>query len=254
MTESDLNVESLLAELTASLSQPTGEAVLRRINAERLLRLLADEFMEARQADRIRILPDNRLAGEPGADFLLQIDDYDIRLLFLDAPDGAPTLDAGQLPELLQLLEDNPSTVALVLVWTTDDLHAAPLSVIRVRFLVQNPDRLPALLAEAKPLPEILRALVEGQTKLWEAGLDRAPRTAAKATDMRLLFEEAIGDAIETERRRSYRYTERKLAARRFPVELEKRLILSVLGEALAGASAVELVPRLTRMLQRGRR
>ncbi|MBC8446636.1 MAG: hypothetical protein H8D78_02705 [Chloroflexi bacterium] len=253
MTDLDPSVDSLLAELKASLSQAGGEAALRRINAERLLRLLADEFVESRQAERIRILPDHRLAGEPGADFLLQIDDYDIRLLFLDAPGGEPILDAEQLPEFLSLLEDNPSTVALVLVWTTDDLQAVSLSVLRIRYLSQNPDRLNALLAEASPLPETLRTLVERQTKLWEAGLDKAPHTAAKATDMRRLFEEAIGDAIETERGRSYRYAERKLAARQFPVEEEKHLIFSVLGEALAGASAMELVPRLTRLSQRGR-
>lgn len=254
MTDLAPSVNSLLSEIKASLTQPGGEAVLRRINAERLLRLLADEFIESRQADRIRILPDNRLAGEPGADFLLQIDDYDIRLQFLDAPDGAPTLDASQLPDLLRLLEDNPSTVALVLVWTTDELLAAPLSVVRIRFLSQHPDRLPDLLAGAKPLPETLRVVVERQTRLWEAGLVETPRTAAKSKDMRRLFEEAIGDAVETERRRSYRYTERKLAAARFPVDEEKRLIFAVLGEALGGASAEELVPQLVRFSQRGGR
>ena len=87
-----------------------------------------------------------------------------------------------------------------------------------------------------------------------ETGLDKAPHTAAKATDMRQLFEEAIGDAIEAERGRSYRYAERKLAARRFPVEAEKRLIFSVLGDALTGASAMELAHRLTRLSRRGRR
>lgn len=254
MTELDPSVDSFLTELKASLSQPDGEAMLRRINAERLLRLLADEFIEAHQAERIRILPDSRLVGEPGADFLLQIDDYDIRMLFLDAPDAAPALDASQLPDFLRLLEDNPSTVALVLVWTTDDLRSVPLSVRRTRFLTQNPDRLPSLLAATKPLPETLRALVARQTKLWEAGLDQTPRTTAKSADMRRLFEEAIGAAIEAERQRSYRYTERKLAARRFPVEEEKRLIFAVLGEALNGALAQELVLRLTRLPQRGGR
>jgi hypothetical protein len=151
-------------------------------------------------------------------------------------------------------LEDNPSTVALVLVWTTDELLAVPLSVVRIRFLVKNPDRMRELLARAKPLPETLRSVVDMQTRFWEAGLDKTPHTAAKATDMRRLFEEAIGDAIETERRRSYRYTERKLAAVRFPVEEEKRLIFAVLGEALGGASAQELVSRLLRLSQRGAR
>jgi hypothetical protein len=254
MKQSDLNVDSLLVELMASLSQPTGEAVLRRINAERLLRLLADEFIAAHQAERVRILPDERLAGQQGADFLLQIDDYDVRLIFLDTPDSAPAFDPSMLPDLLKLLEDNPSTVALVLVWTTGNLLAVPLSMLRARYLSQNPERLPALLADARPLPETLRVVVERQTKLWEVGLDQVPHTMAKSTDMRRLFEEAIGAAIDAERQRSYRYAERKLAARLFPIEEERRVIFAVLAEALAGAPAQELVPRLTRVLQRGGR
>jgi hypothetical protein len=233
------------------LSQPTGEAVLRRINAERLLRLLADEFIESRQADHIRILPDSRLAGGPGADFLMQVDDYDIRLLLLDAPGDAPTLDAYLLPDLLTLLEDNPSTVAVVVVWTTDDLQALCLKRADIAPLTNDPERLRDLLVAIEPLPGVLQALVDDQTKSWEIGLDRAPHTPVKATDMRRLFEEAIGEAIETERGRSYRYTERKLAARRFPVEKEKLLLFSVLGEALGGAPAGELVPRLTRLSKR---
>jgi hypothetical protein len=246
--------DSFLSELQTSLSGPTGEAALRRINAERLLWLLADEFVEAHQAQRIRILPDRRLAGDAGADFLFQIDDYDIRLLFLDAQEGAPALDAGMLPDFLKLLEDNPSTVALVLVWTTDDLLAASLSMFQCRTLAAHPEDLPSALADAKPLPEILRAVVERQTKLWEIGLDQAPHTTAKSADMRRIFEEAIGDAIDTERGRSYRYTERKTAARDFRIDEEKRLIFAVLSDALAGARAEELVPRLTRVPQRGKR
>jgi hypothetical protein len=254
MTETLGDLNSFLSELEASLSGSTGEAVMRRINAERLLRLLADEFIESRQADRIRILPDNRLAGEAEADFLMQVDDYDIRLLFLDAPGGTPILDAQQLPAFQSLLEENPSTVALVLVWTTDDLQSVALSVLRIHILSQNPKRLSALLAEVSPLPETLRTLVERQTRLWEAGLDKAPHTSAKAIDMRRLFEEAIGKAIDAECARSYRYTERRLAARQFPAEEEKRLIFSVLGDALGGASADKMVPQLTRLSQRGGR
>lgn len=254
MTRTESNIDSLLTELTASLTQPTGDAVLRRINAERLLRLLTDEFIAAHEADRVRVLPDDRLGDQQGADFLVQIDDYDIRLLFLDAPEGRPILDVGMLPALLKLLEDNPSTVALVLVWTTDDLSAVPLSVVRIRFLSQNPDRLPDLLVGASPLPETLRALVEQQSRLWKVDLGETPHTAAQAKDVRCLFEEAIGASIDTECQRSYRYAERKLAAAHFPQEEEKRLIFAVLRDALDGAKSDELVPRLTRISQRGER
>lgn len=252
MTQTERNLDSLLVELTASLSQPTGDAVLRRINAERLLRLLTDEFIVAHEAERVRILPDDRLSGQQGADFLLQIDDYDVRLVFLDAPAGVPAVDASILPDLRNLLEDNPSTVALILVFTTDDLLAVPLTMHQARGLSQNPERLPGLLTDAKPLQEVLQQVVERQTKLWEVGLDGVPQTTARSTDMRRLFEEAIGAAIDAERHRSYRYEERKLAAKRFPIEEERKVIFSALAEALAGASAQQLVVRLTRVSQRG--
>ena len=64
MTDLPGSMSDFLSEFTHSLTQPNGDAVLRRINAERLLRLLADEFVEAHQAARIRILPDNRLVKQ----------------------------------------------------------------------------------------------------------------------------------------------------------------------------------------------
>jgi hypothetical protein len=247
------SIDDFLTEIKTSLTQSTGEAMLRRINAERMLRLTMDELIEANQADRIRIMTDQRLAGEPGADFLLQVDDYDLRLELLDAPDNMPVLTSRDLPRLLKLLEDNSNTVALVLVWATDNLESIPFSVKRLKYIVDNPTRISNLLAEAKPLVEILRELMERQIKDWGVGLDERPDLTRKLTDTRHLFEKAIGQAIDAERGRSYRFVERRQAADQFPVEEEKRLIFSVLGEALDGVSANELVPKLTRSSRRGR-
>jgi hypothetical protein len=251
MTETDATLDDFLTEFQASLGQPTGEAVLRRINAERLLRLLADEFVSSHQAERVRILPDNRFVGEAGADFLLQIDDYDIRLEFLDAPEDRPALASDQLPAFRALLEDNPNTVALVLVWTTDELLAVPLSVRRVRFLSQNPNRLPDLLSDAKPLSDVLRAIVTDQIKLWEVELDTTLGPVAQDADTRRLFEGAMEKAIKAERQRSYRYPERKQAAKEFPVAEETKIILDALQEALGSASTKRIVQRLTRIKSR---
>src|SRR5438552_3110257 len=121
MTESSDSFNNFVSEFKQSLAQPAGEAILRRINTERLLQLVADELIENHEAQRIRILPDARMAGEAGADFLLQIDDYDVRLELLDSNDGKASLSQDKLISALQLLEDNPSTAALVFVWTTDD-------------------------------------------------------------------------------------------------------------------------------------
>jgi len=254
MSDTDAIFGRFMDEFKATLSQSGQDAILRRINAERLLRLLAEEFAEDLRVERVRVLPDNRLTGEPGADFLVQVDDYDIRLELLDAPDGVPQLDPGQLPHLLRLLEDNPSTVALVLVWTVDDLLAVPISAKRLRFLIQHSDRVGDLLRGAEPLSNVLHTLVAQQTRDWSLGPEGLPPASAQGADMRRLFEAAIGTAIEAERKRSYRYVERKLAARQFPAEEEKRVIFSALHDALNGATAPELVPQLTRVARRGKR
>ncbi len=253
MTNASLDVQSLLAELKASLSQPAGDAVIRRINAERLLHLLIEEFIDSCQAERMRILSDNRLVGEAGADFLLQIDDYDVRVELLDAPEGAPTIDTAHLPRLVALLEDNPSTVALILAWATDDLLAVDLPLSQLRTVAEHPDRLKDLLANARPLPQVLQDVVAQHTKLWDVGLERASRPVTSPADLRRLFESAIGEAIEAERTRSYRSAERRLAASEFPLERERRRILDALAQALAGAEAPELVPTLTRIKRGGK-
>jgi hypothetical protein len=247
-----LSVDGLLSELKASLSQPSGEAALRRINAERLLHLLAEEFIEAHQAERIRILSDRRLVGEPEADLLLQVDDYDIRLQLLDAPENKPALAVDQLSQVLGLLENNPSTITLILVWTTDDLLSVPLKVSDIQLVREDPNRLLYLLSSAQPLLDVLGEVVTRQTKKWEARLDTTPRPETMPGDSRQLFEEAFGKAVEAERQRSYKFPARKEAAQRFPFEHERQVILEILKEALNGESSENLKKRLTKLPRRG--
>jgi hypothetical protein len=252
MTAETDDLNNLISELSASLSQPGSEAFLRRINAERLLRLSVDEIIEQHQASSIRILPDRRIAGKSGADFLLQVDDYDLRLVLLDAPEERPALDLSLLNDCMALLEDNPSTVALILIWTTDDLLSIPVSIARLRYLLQTPHKVNDLLKRAKPFTETVSELIHKQTKLWDVGLEQIPHSTAQSVDLYRLFSEEIGKAIDMETRRSYRNDERLLAARNFPYEQEKKLILTLLQEALQGASAKELEARLLRVSKRG--
>jgi hypothetical protein len=216
------------------------------------LLLLAEEFVETHQAEHIRILMDNRLVGESEADLLLQVDDYDIRLQLLDAPENKPVLAIDQLSRLLGLLENNPSTIALILVWTTDDLLSVPLNVSEIQLLRENPNRLPHRLSSAQPLLDVLGGVVARQLKMWEARLDTTPRPETMPGDSRQLFEDAFGKAIEVERQRSYHSPTRKEAAQRFPVEREKRIILETLKEAIGGESAESLKKRLTGLPRRG--
>jgi hypothetical protein len=220
-------------------------------NSEQQLHQLLNELIATRQTDRIRILSDDRLAGNTGADMLIQVDDYDIRLLWQDTPNHTPELQVEQLPVYLQLLEANPSTLALILVWTLDELPAVALSVARIHFLMQNPDRSMGLAKNAKPLTSVLRDLVSKQMRVWDIGLEPRPRSTAKPTDIHHLFIDAIVTAIETERHRSYRHTERKRAARNFPADEEKQIVLKALNQALNGAAARDLVPMLTRVVRK---
>jgi hypothetical protein len=245
---SALSLEGLLSELNASLSQPSGEAAMRRINAERLVHLLTEDFIATHRADRIRIIPDRRLVGEPGADLLLQVDDYDIRLRLLDAPENLPVLDVSELIQLSSLLEDNPSTVALILVWTTSDLRSVSLKTSDIKHLREDHSQLLQLLSSARPLPEVLGEIVTRQAKMWQPILDPAPRAGTAPADLKSLFKAAFDKAVEAERQRSYKYPARIEAARRFPLELENRLILDTLIEALGGETSESLERRLARI------
>jgi len=108
------------------------------------------------------------------------------------------------------------------------------------------------LFERAAPLPEVLRAIVASQTRQWDANLHRVQPTTAQPVEMRKIFEQAIGKAIDAERGRSYRFVERKQAAKQFPVEREKRLIFSILADALDETPTQELVARFTRIPRRG--
>ena len=252
MSVDDLSFDGFLGEFQATLAQGSGDAALRRINAERLLALLAEDLIEDHEAERIRILPDKRLAGESEVDFLLQIDDYEIRIELLDGPDGTLSLDPKRLPQLISLLENNANTVCLVLVWTTDDLPAVAFTVAELRQLVKEPDRLAGRLAEATPLPEVLRGILAQQIKLWDVGLDTSICPEDQPRDTCRLFEKAIMEALDAERDRRYRNAARQEAARQFPTSREKQVITEALERALGGASAREILPYLTKIAQRG--
>jgi hypothetical protein len=249
MIPGSLSIDDSFSELKNSLSS------LGDKNHESLLRLLSDEFIAMHPDDRIRILADCRLTGEAEAGFLLQIDDYDVRLELLEAPAGDPILPTDRLAQVIAFLENNPNTVAAVLIWTTRDLPAVCLSVDRARAAAQDTGVLSVVLSEAQPLIDVLNGIVRRQLAVWEADLATAvPCLNGQALDTQRAFERAIVQAIETERHRTYRNPTRKQAALQFPVEEETKAILETLERALAGERAPELVAHLTRMSRRGLR
>lgn len=245
-------IDGFISEINASLQQSDPSAFLRRVNAERLLVLVINELIDEHQVERIRILPDNRLAGKVGADFLLQVDDYDLRLELIDVPDDNLRLDPEQLVISIRLLEDNPSTLALILVWNTDTLLAVPLSVTRIRYLSQDSDKIAELLRQAQPLKKVMSELIRHQIKIWDVELTQLPQTTGQSIDLYKIFSEEIGKAIDAEMHRRYLIEERRQAAQQFPYQQEKQLILSVLQDALQGVEADKLSERLVRVSMRG--
>ena len=231
-------------ELDGSLSYASGDAS-RRVEGEGMLLFFLEDWANTQEGEAIRILTDRRLVGDVDTDVVIQIDEYDFRLRLLDAPTGQPQLAFEQLAEFQEILESNPSTVALLLTWTSEPWLTIPLTIARIRFLLQKPRLLPRLLSRARPLLGVLQNLIARQLRQWERGLDLSQRAADEPIDIRHAFALSLEEAIEKERKRSYRQPARKMAAHHFPVESEKQALLAVLDEALNGKSTHELIKML---------
>lgn len=245
-------LDGFLNEMMASMSQDSQDAMMRRINTERLIKLALENLLEQHQAESIRILPDQRLTNQDAADFLIQVDDYDMRLVLLDAPEGKPGLDVNQLNEWCKLLETNPSTTTVLAVWANDDLSTIPFSLRRLATMLESPEQIGKLLKIAKPFEDVISEVIQHQTKGWKIPRIERNKPAAANRDIFTTFSETIAQAIDVEANRRYRTDERLRAAQNFPYQQEKKAILSILQSALDGQLAAELEKRLTTLPRRG--
>ena len=216
-------LDGFTSEFLASLSQDSQDSMMRRVNAERLVRLYAENLIEQHQAESIRILPDQRLTGDTIADFLVQIDDYDFRLVMLDAQDGKLALNDQVLSTWVNLLEENPSTVMIIAVWTTDELLALPFTMVRLQALLNFPKEIEGTLRKAAPLDQVITEMIESQTKIWEIDDDLTRKSDAKGKEVLEIFSDQISQAIDREANRHYRNKERSEAARLYPYKPEKK-------------------------------
>ena len=230
-------------KMATSYSDPLLEEQWQRAKA--LLEQTLQELTHNQEGTQIRVLTNLGLAGSLEAQMVIQIDEYDFRVQLLQAYADEPQLRFEQLADFQQILEANPSTVALLLTWTTDNLLTIPLTIARIRFVQERPRVLPHLLRRARPLLAVLQNLMTRQIREWESGLDLSQRAVDEAVDIRQVFATSLEDAFEKERNRSYRQPARKLAAHRFPVESEKDIMLGILDEALKGEPANKLIKRL---------
>ena len=248
----DNPLDGFLNEMMASLSQDSREAMLRRVNAERLIKLLASQLVEQHAAERIRIIPDSRLSEQDAADFLIQVDDYDLRVIMLDTPDGKPAVTEKNVLDWIALLESNPSTVVLIAVWANEELSAIPFSMRQLKVMLEKPDQMNKVLKSAKPFGQIISDLIQKQTKGWKIPEITKSETMTSGRDLFSTFSEKIIQSIDAEATRRYLIKERVKAAEKFPFEQEKRAILGILKSALEGESSDDLKDRLINLPRRG--
>ncbi len=252
MSQPPGSLDDFLSEISASLGGSTGEAALRRINTERVLRLALEEIVQQRHDLHIRLLADRRIAGQAGADLLMQIDDYEIRLALLDSPSGKPELTPDQIDRLRLVFEENPSTEAMVLTWSTEDLLSQKLNLQIVEFLRAQPEKLESYLQKARPLPDVIAEILAGYMKIWELNLEAPAGSEPASGDIRKLFEEHFKLSLIQERERSYKNPERKEAALRIDEWKELALLNETLDEALQNQLSTALSKRLVKLPRRG--
>ncbi len=252
MSQLPSSLDDFLSEISASLEGSTGEAALRRINSERVLRLALEEIVQQRHDLQIRILADRRIAGQAGADLLMQIDDYEIRLALLDAPSGKPELIPDQLKHFRVIFVENPSTEAVVLTWSTEDLLSQKLNLQIVEYLRAQPGQIAAYLQKARSLPDVIADILASHMRIWDFGLETPAESSLASGDIRKLFEEHFKMILIQEREKSYKTPERKEAALQINEEKELSLLNKALEDALQGQLSSALSNRLTQLARRG--
>jgi hypothetical protein len=246
------SLDGFLSEFGASLSQDTQDAFLRRVTAEAAIKLAFEELYKKQVAENIRVIPDRQLASQKSADFLVQIDDYDIRLELLDAPANEHAVSQESLQGWVSLLESHPNTAVLIVVWADNNLSSIALTMRRLKYLLNNPTELEKLSKNIDPFEDVISSVIKKQTKGWKIPKIEPNKPSSSKRDLYSIFSEKIISAIDVEANRSYRTEERVKAARSFPLEREKQAILKILQDALDGKPAKDLEKRLTSLPRRG--
>jgi hypothetical protein len=250
-------VDGFLNEIKAALYRETGDTALRLTNAERLLQLEAERLAAEYEVRHIRVLTDRYRTEKCDTllvDYLVQIDDYDVRIKLLDAPEGEPKLKSKQLAQYRRFLVENPNTAALILTWITDELLSIPISLVRISYLEHKSVRLDWFLGDyARPLLEALSTIIERQEKAWTVEISAKQGINRKVSNYPRIFGQAFERAIEQECGRPFRKPMRKVAAQTYDLHHEKRVIMKTFEDAMSGRSSKTLETQLTRILGVGR-
>jgi hypothetical protein len=248
------SLDDIISELSASFKGQSGEAMLRRINTERAIKLALEELVLQRQDFQIRVLTDNRIAGLGGADVLIQVDDYEIRLVLLDAATEKLEIDMEIIQQFRNIFEENPSTELMVLTWTTDDLKSQRISLTIIDYLSEYPEKIQLFLDKAKHLLEVMDEILTSHMKLWDSVPISPSSAPSSISNVKKLFLKHMETTIREERQRSFRTPEKKIASHQILQEREISVLTGALDEALQGTMSNHLVIRLAQLPKRGAR
>lgn len=248
------SIDDFIAELSTSIKSPSGEAVLRRINTERMLKVILEEIVQQNHDLQIRILSDSRIAGESGADILIQIDDYDIRLEIVDTSNDDVSINQDQIQQFENIFEENPSTETLILTWTTARLNSIQLSLEQIQNISSNPDQIHNYLKLMRPLEEIFKEILETHIKVWRKMLTVPVQSVMSTNDIRKLFESHFHECLEIERKRPFKMEERKKAVAGLSDQEVTKLINEILDLALDGVPMGMLYHELIQLPKWGKK
>ena len=212
------------------------------------MRLELDTLRQTLPDARVSLPVDSCSKGRFPIDLLLQVEDYEVCLKLLEAPEGRPALSPDEVGPMLEAMEEHPNAVALVLVWATENLLSIPFSLRRLSSLEQGERRLANLLARARPLAEVLTEVIERQSRRWVEEVEIRHGPPQGVVDLKSEFGRQLEAAIKEERARPYTRWERKLAALRYPQDVERELIAAALDEAMLGSRQDLLVGLLSRL------
>lgn len=229
-------MDTYLSELRAKSKSTSSEEMIQRLTAEKQIQ---DVLLHLSGEFGFRFIEDRRVnPDQPSSDFVLQFDNYEARIDIKYAASGQPTLNKGDIDRYRALLEKNDLTDAIIVVWTTEDLVAATLTLPQIKHLQESPVAISKMLECASPLEAAITRFVDSQTPLWSLPSEVTSQTPI--LDTVSIFAGNMERAIQDETKRKFHIREKQSAASTLG-QREVRQFENLLRRAIKGDDAREL-------------
>lgn len=249
------SIEDVFSEIRASLDTPEDQSILKRIDFERLLKMSLEEIVDRFDTHQVRVLSDLHIAGKTGADLLVQIDDYEVRIEILEQLSKDEKISGNQLEVYKRVFEENPSTQFLILTWVSDDITSIVFSLQDILTLEEEPDEFDKLLSNSKPLSENLENIIVSQLKNWDTEISFMGDKKKQSVDLKKKeFQDNLPNSINHQINKQYRNPEKIEAVSTYSVREESNLIKDALNIALSGESAESISKIFSRIKKGGKK